>query len=234
MRRTLVWAAVAALSVPMTAQADVTFTNMNTGGIGETNILFNAGDTGSPIFGEIDHTGVNVAFSSLTGQTLVSTSNGQADLQANPDPGTTLTTSMDMLAQAGTAWGDVIINMDDAGNPCGGGSNTCGTAHITAFDNLGNRFEDDVLSNGNNFVTAQTVAGSNEFITEIEVIQEPGTSNPNFGWTDFKQPRVSDACTLNGSCTLIPVPEPGSLALLVTGLLGVGWAIRRRPQLVVA
>ena len=234
MRRTLVWAAVAALSVPMTAQADVTFTNKDTGGIGETNILFNAGDTGSPIFGEIDHTGVNVAFSSLTGQTLVSTSNGQADLQANPDPGTTLTTSMDMLAQAGTAWGDVIINMDDAGNPCGGGAGTCGTAEITVIDNLGNRFHDVILSNGNNFVTAQTVAGSNEFITEIEVIQEPGTSNPNFGWTDFKQPRVSDACTLNGSCTLIPVPEPGSLALLVTGLLGVGWAIRRRPQLVVA
>ena len=225
MRRILVWAAVAALSVPMTAQADVTFTNMDTGGIGETNILFNAGDTGSPIFGEIDHTGVNVAFSSLTGQSLVSTSNGQADLQAFPNPGNTLMTSIDMLAATGTAWGDVIINMDDAGNPCGGGSNTCGTAHITAFDNLGNRFEDDVLSNGNNFVTAQTVAGSNEFITEIEVVELPGETNPNFGWTDFKQPRVSDTCTLqpNGSCTLIPVvPEPATLTLLGSGILILG------------
>jgi hypothetical protein len=222
------------------AQANVTFTLKDTGGIGETNILFSPGDTGNPIFGEIDHSGVDAAFSSLTGQTFVSTSNGQADLQANPTPGTTLMTSMNMVAAAGTAWGDVILNMDDAGNPCGGGSNTCGTAVVTAIDNAGTPFTTDVLMNGSNFITAIADTIGNppatppEFITSITIQELTGETNPNFGWTDFKQPRVSGACTLqsNGTCTLIPVPEPGTLTMLAGSLLGfsLGWVWWRRRQ----
>jgi hypothetical protein len=235
MRSTLLTTAALALMAG-TAQANVTFTLKDTGGIGETNILFSPGDTGTPIFGEIDHSGVDVAFSSLTGQTFVSTSNGQADLQANPTPGTTLMTSMNMVAAAGTAWGDVILNMDDAGNPCGGGANTCGTAKITAIDNAGTPFVTDVLMNGSNFVTAIADTVGNppatppEFITSIQIQEIAGETNPNFGWTDFKQPRVSGACTLNGStCTLIPTPEPSSLTVLAGGLLGftLGWIWRR-------
>ena len=229
-------AALAALLVviqPTGAFADVIFTNSNTGGIGEINVLFNQVDTGSPIFGQIDHSGINVGFSSLTSQILQSSGNGQADIQALPSPGTTLMTSIDMVAAPGTAWGDVIINLDDAGNPCGGGQNTCGTAVITAIDNLGNPFTEVVLDNGQNYVTAQTVPGTNEYITEIQVQELAGENNPNFGWTDFKQPRVSGVCDLvlgTTSCTpvVIDAPEPGALALLGAALALLGLALKRR------
>jgi|SRR5215472_10933085 len=220
----LLLAAVAGLSliVGAGARANIIFSDKDTGGIGEVNILFDQAASGSPIFGQIDHSGVDVGFSSLTGQTLHTEGQGQADIEALPNPGLTEMTSINMIAQSGTAWEDVIINLDDAGNPCGGGGNTCGTAHITAIDNFGNAFHDDVLKDGNNFITA--IASNGEFITSIQVVELAGETNPLFGWTSFKQPRVSGACILSGaSCTPVEMPEPTTLAILASGLLGFGF-----------
>lgn len=227
--RHLALAAVCVAFAAPPAYADIMFTAKDTGGIGEVNILFKNNDTGTPIVGTISGTSNTVDFSSLTGQSFLGGGNGQALIQAEPNPGNTLMTSIDMKAQAGTAWTDVIIDMDDAGNPCGGGQGTCGVAKVTALDQMGHSFN-TTLSNGTNFVTM--VAGPDpithiqEFITDVQVTEvSPDPTTGNFGWTDFKQPRVSGLCTVTdaatGSCTPVQgVPEPRSLVLLFGALLG--------------
>jgi len=234
MRSTL-WAACAVIAlVPFAAHADIIFSPKDTGGIGEINILFDQGPLNAlTITGEVDHSGALVDFSSLTGQILHQSAAGQADIEVQPNPGNSLMTSMDMHAVANTAWGDVIIDLDAAGNPCGGGTNTCGTALITAMDNFNHTFQ-DVISNGTNFVTMQTVPGTNEFITDVQVTEvSPDPNTGTFGWTSFKQPRVSGTCTLvtPTSCTPVSVPEPGnsiSILALSLGFLGLTvWARKR-------
>jgi len=232
MRSTLLAACAVIALTPFAARADIIFTPKDTGGIGEINILFDQGPINAiTITGEVDHSGALVDFTSLTGQILHQEAAGQADIEVLPNPGNTLMTSMDMHAVANTAWGDVIIDLDAAGNPCGGGTNTCGTALITATDNFNHTFQ-DVISNGTNFVTMQTVAGTNEFITDVQVTEfAPDPTTGTFGWTSFKQPRVSGVCELvtPTSCTPLAVPEPSALLAFLAAGLGTGfwWGVSR-------
>ena len=68
-RITIVSSLAFAMWAPIAA-ADVIFTPGNNPQPDENNILFAAGETGTLITGEVDHSGVGVQFSSLTGQTL--------------------------------------------------------------------------------------------------------------------------------------------------------------------
>ena len=225
MRSTLLAGAAALALLTGTAHATLMFETGNTGGIGEVNVLFNTPDTGTTILGDVDHTGVDVSFSSLTGQTLLGSGNGQADIVVSPvvNP-PTLMTSIDMRAQTGTAWTDAILDMDDSHDACGGGSGTCGVANIVATDNMGQSFQ-TALMNGTNFVTIQAVAGTNEFITDLQVTMlSPDPVTGFSGWEDFKQPRVSGLCDLvtSTSCVAVPIAEPSSLGLLGAALSGLG------------
>jgi len=218
------------------AQAEVIFTLGNHPQPDEQNLFFEAADTvpGTHLTGEIDHSGVFVNFSSLfakdpaslgggsTGQTIVANGIGQADIVCatncvNNGGGadSAQLTSLQITPSAGQGFHDFILN------PTHGH----GDMNVFVRDNLGNNFHFD-LRQGQDFLTITTA--NNEAITLIQ-LSELATGTGAFGWSDLAQPRISGPCTLGtATCEPINTPEPAGIALLGAGLLGLGWAIRRR------
>jgi PEP-CTERM motif len=198
------------------ASAGITFLLGNHPQPDEANILFSSSETGATIVGEVDHTGVDAIFSSLTGETLLQKAKGQADIFnsaicAPPPNHNCDLTSMSFSLESGFGFLDFILNLE----------NGSGTATVTVLSQ--NAVFQYVLGNGQNFLTI--VADGGDVMTGIEVTMSAGG-----GFGQFKQPRVSGVCEL-GTETCVPitiVPEPGALVLFGIALLAMAGIRRRR------
>jgi hypothetical protein len=109
-------------------------------------------------------------------------------------------------------WGDVLIDPNFGE----------GMMNVWVQDNLGNNF-DFTLGNGQNFFGL--IAQNGEEIVDIQL-----TIIGAGGFDMLKQPRVSGVCAIvtANSCVPLPTPEPASIAILGTGVLGLGLLARRR------
>jgi hypothetical protein len=212
--KTLISPAILALGLSAgTASATIIFSTDPSAVLpgGEINILFGAAQTGTTITGEVDHTGIGAIFTSLTGQTLQQTAQGQADIfnALNPNGGnvncaTQLSlclTSMDFHLENFLGFGDFMVNLVSG----------VGTATVVANDNQGNTYT-YTLGPGQNFFSLLAIDG--QLITDVTVTA-PG------GFNDYKQPRVSE---VQG----VTLPEPSALLLLGTVLGAIGVTARKR------
>ena len=174
---------------------------------GDQNVLLNTGAVGNPIFGETNQTGVTVQFGS--NELLVAPSNGQARVEAQDGSLTDLDVSI-----PGGSFTSLILNLDAASD---------GTVDFTVLDTDGHLtlFDDFTLGkSGSNFFTFTTSNGTR--LAKVSLI--PDTP---LVLTDVEQFRIGGAFLENQSEDLAPVPEPVSLVLLGSGLVGCAYRLRR-------
>ena len=195
----------AAAGLTTTASASVVFLTGNHPQSGEQNILFNTG-SGTTVTGHTDQSGTLVDFASLTGQTLVTSSSGQAKITTAANGG--FLTDVDVTAP-GFTFTDFIANLHDLQSD----------ALVTVVTNDGTSTDTFAphAGGGENFFTI--LAENGETIWSVDF----GSAS---GFNQFQQPRISGLAAA--------IPELSTWAMMVVGLAGLGaagWRKRSKSPL---
>src|SRR5215469_9471427 len=162
--------------------------------------ILQAGQTGTTIDGFTNRSNTLVQFSSTT-DTLIGTG-GQSDIDAMDGLINNIT-----ITVPGHTFLDLIFNPFKPAS--------ANDLVVTVVTNTGPFTFTYGDTHGDNFLTMTTING--ETISSV-------TIDSASGFQELKQPRIS------GISGVTIIPEPSSLLLLGSGMLGLGYLVRRKRQ----
>src|SRR5215207_3266329 len=171
----------------------------------DENVLLNTGLTGNPIFGTTNQTGFSVRFSS--NEALTAPANGQARIEAVDGTLTQLTIDI-----PGATFTSLILNIDAA---------AAGSVNFVVTENNGQQTAGSFSlgASGENFFTITAINGQR--ISSVAFTTDVNMSITNVD--DVAQVRI-------GGAQAAAVPEPMTMALFGTGLVGIAARVRRRRK----